>query len=289
MNAHRAGALLISTFLLSLALNPSPSPFGPAKGTIPPYSFAPSLAPVFALGYGNALAVVHWMKLVAYIGGTPEEVRNMQYVALSLDRITRVSPRFEPAYYVAAVLLPWSTKSTSYSDFLLERAMMKLPNDWRWPYYRGFNAYWFDNRPEEAARYLKRAASLPGAPPIVASLAARMEAHRGRLETALRFLESLRENRQDKAIREQIEARIREIRTEIVLRAIERELRARGIPPAPPKELERRGIRLPSVLPDGGRVAFVNGRLVSSKTGKRFRLYRPPHKPGASHPAEASQ
>ncbi len=249
------------------------------------YRFPLRLQQILPDGYRNLVAIVRWMNVLDRYGGWIETgtTPDMQWLGRELDIITRWNPRADHAYEMAALVIPWRTHDTHVSSRLLLRAMRAEPRNWRWPFYRGFNAYWFDRRPDEAVRYLKRSASLPGAPALVASLAARMEAEQGSLTTALSFLQSLMENRQDEAMRQQIRKRILEIRTEMVLRAIEQRLANAGIAPAPPEQLRARGIRLPGILPDGGRLIYRNGRFVSSRSGKRFRLYRPPHRSPMRH------
>lgn len=269
---------VVMIWLASMALTPQTGTS--AKRHAGEYRFPMHIQRILPDGYRNLVAIVRWMHVLNRYGGWIEarQSPDMQWLGRELDIITRWNPRSDHAYYMAALVIPWRTHDTRDSSRLLARAMRAEPRNWRWPFYRGFNAYWFDNRPDQAVRYLKRAAALPGAPPIVASLAARMEAERGSLVAALSFLQSLMENRQNEAIRQQIRERILEIRTEMALRAIERSLSRAGIAPAPPEQLRARGIRLPEILPDGGRLVYRNGRLVSSRTGRRFQLYRSPHK-----------
>lgn len=270
--------LLLLIFGLTIVLSPNYENKPSASCT---YSLPGWIQRDLADGYRNLGAILRWMVVLNHFGkwlleNTPPD---FFWLAKELDIITRWNPRAAHAYYMAATVLPWHTRNTLLSRPLLERAMSAIPGDWRWPYYRGFNAYWFDDDEDTAVRFLRLAANLPDAPPIVASLAARMEAHKGRLETALRFLENLLKSKQERAIRAQIEARIVELQTEIALRRVEEQLHKLGISAADPEILRAKGVRLPYVLPDGGHIVFRNDRLVSSKTGKRFELYRSPHKP----------
>jgi len=230
------------------------------------------------LGYQNSISVLKWFSLINDFGDSSREI-DATDIAARLDTITRLNPYAEPAYYMAAMILPWHMHSTQLSEPFLVRAMRVMPNKWQWPYYRGFNAYWFDHDMESAARLMSQAAQLPDAPPMVASLAARMHAESNNLDTALTFLYHLLNNKQDKALVEQLENQIKQIQTEKVLRGLDHVLahfpdwRKSG------KDLRALGIRVPGTLPDGGHVIInAKGIPVSSANRKRFKVFVPPHR-----------
>jgi len=237
-----------------------------------------------ALGYRNLLAEVLWIRTLSWFGA---HVRDADYTYLGelLAAITQLNPRAEHAYYMAGAVLPWNTGNTYLSRPLLEKAMQAFPDDWRWPYYRGFNAYWFDHDKPEAARLLTQAAGLSGAPPQVMSLALRMQASAGELQTALLFVEQLLQENQDNNIRSQLEHLRANIRTEQVLRALDVRLArlpqrfhdARDL-----QLLREAGLSLPATLPDGGHIVVSeSGEAVSSASGKRFRVFVPAHRKAA--------
>lgn len=231
-----------------------------------------------SLGYRNLLAETLWIRTLSWFGA---HVRDADYAYLGdlLRSITQLNPRAEHAYYMAGAVLPWNTGSTQSSRPLLEKAMQTFPEDWRWPYYRGFNAYWFDHDPAEAGRLLARAAAKPGAPPLVMGLALRMQSTAGELDTALLFVQQLLQEKQDDHIRRQLQQLRAAIETEQVLRALDARLAslaqrfhdARDL-----VQLRQAGISIPAKLPDGGRIAVSDdGELVSSASGKRFRVFVP--------------
>ncbi|RMH21360.1 MAG: hypothetical protein D6698_02915 [Gammaproteobacteria bacterium] len=258
----------------SVALNP---PLQPEKNSnTPSYRISSVLINDLSLGYRNLLSQLYWIKTIAYFGEHLDKA-DFHFLAQLLDTVTSLNPKAEHAYYMAAVVLPWHTSSTKYSAHLLDRAMLAMPLDWRWPYYQGFNAYWFDKNLEAAQRLLKKAASLPGAPVIVAHIAARIHSGTSQLDTALSFLVDLARRKQDKAIRKALESQIEQIRTEIAIRKLEALLQRLDIHPSSMADLRKSGLSLPSKLPDGGQLMMVDGTLVSSKTRKRFVIYRPPH------------
>ena len=241
----------------------------------------PAIAARLTAGYRNMVAVVSWVRLLDYYGGTAPARRDYAYIARDLETIVAMNPRAEAAYYMGGVAVPWATGNTRLSRRLLTQAMRVFPDDWQWPYYMGFNCYWFDHDRITAARYLTRAAQIPGAPPIVTSLALRMQVAGHDLETALAVIDQLLHRKQDAAMRTTLEAQRKAILTEEVLRHLDAALaRLPAGGEGPLTRLARYHIPIPARLPDGGHVAVnAQGQLVSSASGKRYRLFtRPGHR-----------
>jgi len=236
-----------------------------------------------SLGYRNLWAEILWIRTLSWFGGHVRDA-DYDYLGELLQAIVRLNPRAEQAYYMAGAVLPWNTGSTRLSRPLLEQAMQHFPDDWRWPYYRGFNAYWFDHDNNEAGRLLARAASLPGSPPQVANLALRMQATAGQLNTALLFVQQLLQEKQDSHIRGHLEHLRAVIQTEQILRGLDARLAALPRRYNDARDLQRlreAGLRLPAVLPDGGHIEILpDGEPVSSASGKRFRVFVSPRRKG---------
>ena len=245
------------------------------------YALSPGVLEALPDGYAHLVAAVRWMEVLDRVGGwfLGEGKPDYAWLARELDLITRWNPHAEHAYFMAAVMIPWGTGKTELSRPLLLRAMGVMPEDWRWPFYRGFNAYWFERDRERAARLLALAATKPGAPPLVMRLAARMQASAGALDAAQSFLEELLHTTRDRKLRTEIRRQLLAVRTERILRRLDRAIA--HIPPEKRSRalLARLGLLPPEPLPDGGIVVFdKRGEPVSSKLGKRFRIFVPPHR-----------
>lgn len=241
----------------------------------------PSVAARLAGGYRNMVAVFSWIRLISYYGGTKQRERDYIYIAKDLETIVAMNPRAEQAYYMAGVAMPWATHSTILARKLLPRAMQVFPNDWQWPYYLGFDIYFFDHDKAEAARYLTMAASKKGVPPILApflaSLAIRMQASGHDLDTALAVIDQLMRRKQDASMLKTLETQRDALLTEKVLRHFDAILTK--LPPASVGEnrlqhLKQYHIPIPSKLPDGGQMTVnARGQLVSSVSGRRYQVY----------------
>jgi len=232
-----------------------------------------------SFGYRNLWAEILWIRAISWFGGHQAHA-DYGYLGELLNAIVQLNPRAEHAYYMAGALLPWNTNTTRLSRPLLEKAMRTFPNQWRWPYTRGFNAYWFDHDSHEAARLLEKAALLPHAPPLVTRLALRMQASAGRLDTAKIFLQQMMQQKQDSHIRGQLSQLSKKIETEQVLRRIDAQLAGlskRFNDRRDLMQLRQAGIKIPPQLPDGGQILVQkNGNIVSSASGKRFKVFVPP-------------
>jgi len=244
------------------------------------YSFPPSLQLKLSLGYNNLIASLKWIAFVNYFGADDATPRDYIKLADKLESITFLNPLSDNAYLIAAVVLPWEAGNTSLSKPLLEKAMLNLPLDWRWPFYRGFNAYWFDHDLNRASVLLLQAAKLPNAPALAANLAIRMHASAGALDSGLLFLDHLINAQEDRKIRSRLIQQRLTLITEKQLRMVDtalEKLPLRHYDERDLIELQKSGFPLPSKLADGGHIVFKrNGEIVSSVSRNRFKVYVPP-------------
>jgi hypothetical protein len=237
----------------------------------------PAVAARLTGGYRNMMSVFSWIRLISYYGGTDPDKRNYHYIAKDLETIVAMNPHARQAYYMGGVAMPWSTKSTVLARKLLTQAMRVFPDDWQWPYFLGFDLYWFDHDKAAAAHYLTLAAAKEGAPPIVTSLALRMQVTGHDLDTALAVIDQLMRRKQDASMLKTLEAQRKDILTEKVLRHFDAVLTT--LPPAPTGEnrlqhLRQYHVPIPAKLPDGGHMMVnARGQLVSSASGRRYQVF----------------
>jgi len=241
-----------------------------------------NLSKQLTISYNNFFATFLWFQTTAYYG-SHLDTANYDYLSHQFNTITTLNPRFKSAYYMAATVLPWNTGSTKLSSPLVLKAMVKFPNDWRWPYYRAFNTYWFEHNYQQAGHYFELSATKPNAPPLVSSLAARMRAETNNIDTAINFLARLLHNKNDSNTHTALLRQYKQLQTEKQLQQIEQWLKAlhqqfnlKSI-----QYLKKHGYAVPSKLADGGHIIFKNdGTLVSSKSKKRFQIFIPPKRQG---------
>jgi len=270
--------MIALTFLLTVAINQQ-SPTINHQITTERYHFSTTIKQHVTFGYDRTLAVLYWFGVISDYGGKNAQQTNYKALAEQLDLITLLNPYAEHAYFMAAVLLPWQSNDTTLSRPLLKRAMQAMPDQWRWPFYYGFNRYWFDHDMAKAAKYMMRSAALPNASPGVARIASRLQAEASDLNAAIDFLQQMLKNKQDETLKQSLQQRILAIKTEQILRNIETELAKTPNWNGDKSQLKILDIHLPEKLPDGGKVLFdTQHHPISSKQTHRFKVFVPPHR-----------
>ncbi|SEA64816.1 hypothetical protein SAMN05660420_02704 [Desulfuromusa kysingii] len=110
---------------------------------------------------------------------------------LLLDRITTLDGSFLDPYVFAEMMLAWQAQMYDEANMLLEKGIKARPDDWRLPYYIGFNHFFFKKDFVQGANYIKQAAAIDGSPPYFPNLASRLAFYGSRSKTALLFLEEM--------------------------------------------------------------------------------------------------
>lgn len=165
-----------------------------------------------SLGFTDFSADYLWIKAIGYFGGHALTDREFPWLYYILDQVTSLDPDFRYPYLFGGIVLAVEQEASAESMALLSKGMVRYPGDWRFPFYIGFSQFYHRQDPELAARYMRYAATLPGRPAYVPRLAASLLAETGRLETALRFLETLAEGTRDETERATIAEKIAQLR-----------------------------------------------------------------------------
>jgi hypothetical protein len=164
------------------------------------------------LGFSNLAADVLWVRAVGYFGGHMLTDTDYPWLYRILVQVTTLDPPFQYPYLFGGMALSLRPGSGDESIAMLTRGMINYPGDWRYPFYIGFNAFYNQRDPERAAGLMRYAASLPGSPQYLPHLAASLLAETGRVDAAVRFLETLAEGTRDEAARANIRRKIEDLR-----------------------------------------------------------------------------
>lgn len=122
--------------------------------------------------------------------------------AVELDRY------FYDPYIFGNAILTWDAKMVKEANALLSRGVQARTWDYTLPFFLGFNHFYFLKDDARAADYLMESARRPGAPPLVAALATRLQYRRSRAETAAAFLQEILRQTEDPATRKDFEMRL---------------------------------------------------------------------------------
>jgi len=272
----RLTVLLCLLCAVSFGLNRAYFQQAPAKPERGLYILNDRHAQILGSGFDRAIADLMWMHTIAYFGEHVATDQDYRYLEEMLDTITRLNPKHESAYYMAAVILPWMLHAVDQSNALMIRAMVYLPDDGRWPYYLGFNQYLFRDNAILAKHYVQRAIEKGYINQLSTALAAKLEAKTSNILTARAFLLRSLHQERDKSLRHFLTRELNAVETEIILQRVDRLVKASHmkLTPALLSSLRRRTTWVPDVLPDGGRVIVGNdGRVRSSKRSARYTLH----------------
>jgi hypothetical protein len=238
-------------------------------------------------------ADAYWIRAIQYYGGTKRKLtdagiiagvtppsahaeRPDDYVELypMLDVVTSLDPRFNIAYRFGAVFLaepyPNGPGRPDLAIKLLEKGLSDRPDKWEYMQDIGFVHYWYLHDYKGAADWFHRAASTPGAPWWLRSLAATTLAQGGDRQSSRLMWEAIRQSAEVDWLRRDAERRLIQLRAldeiDALQAAVDRFVAATGKPPANWQALVRaenwRGLPAdptgtPYIIDENGRVTIA--------------------------------
>lgn len=169
----------------------------------------PTLLKVISGPYKGLMADYLNIKAAVFMGGSWQVTEeDWEAVYTLLKQSLFLDPLFFQTGYYTQGLLAWrQNMHRRATEMLLYHAEQRYW-DWEPMFYVGFNYFYYLKDNESAAKYLKLSAERPGAPPIAASLAARIAQKAGQTITAIGLLKTMYENAEEGPIKEQYEKRL---------------------------------------------------------------------------------
>ncbi len=171
----------------------------------------------------------------------------------NVEVMTKLDPYYFDPYYFVGSYVPWKVKDDrellERINGILERGMGYV-NDWRLPFFIGFNYFYFLGDKVKGAEYLKKASQMEGAPYYLKLLVPRLYAQSGKYQLAV--IETAQELKRAKneVLKEQLKKRLKAL---VALRdlnfALERYRKVYSRCPSSLKELVERGF-IPSIPED---------------------------------------
>lgn len=169
-----------------------------------------------SLSFNGLAADWYWMRSLQYVGrkiiDAPEQVSldnlgnlNMKLLAPLLDTATTLDPEFLDPYEYAAVVLP--TIDVKEAIRITQKGIDANPNAWRLYQHLGY-IYWQQGDYMAASETYGRAAQLPGAPPWMEAMKAKMAADGGSRETAREIYTRMYEQSGDEQVKEMAAKRL---------------------------------------------------------------------------------
>ncbi len=236
---------------------------------------------VAVLGYRQIVADLLWLKAVQGLSGRNQTRDGYLGAYHAADVLTDLDPHFAHAYQYTGTILGVIAGMPKESVTLLEKGVRNNPEVWQLSFFLGYDYYYELRDPVSAAKHFQAASLLPGAPPWLASLAARMAVEANDPGAALEFLQRLYVQTTDEQLKEGLVQRIREVVAERDIRMLERAVATyqerSGALPSSLDNLVRAQIvdRIPPE-PFGGRyvLSATDGSVTSTGLRERLRVHR---------------
>ncbi|MFV0438922.1 MAG: hypothetical protein ACK5PS_16200 [Desulfopila sp.] len=221
------------------------------------------------------------LKLLSYLGGkiitrATTSKAEWQMVYQALKQTTNLDPRFFDPYVVAEMTLPSEAGMVQETNTLLAQGAEVLTDNYQPHFFLWYNYTTYLNDPASAAKHMKKAAQIPGAPAFFTTLAARTDLYAGEFGAAASYLEETLKKTTDPALRQFFTKRLEAVKRIGFLEYKIKEYRKRfDKEPQHLQDLIDSGIvtRIPSdpyggkfYIMDNGRV-YTTSKLVARKSG----------------------
>ena len=177
----------------------------------------PATARRLALAFNGLAADWYWMRSLQYVGGkivTFEDTHTERFTLSDLDlhllpsllrMSTALDPQFLAPYEYGAMVLPELNSNEAIN--LVNSGIANNPSSWRLYQHLGY-IYWRLNDYEKASATYATGAKLPGAPPWMAAMGARMKAEGGSRDAGREMYRHLFDSSNDPAVKEMVEKQL---------------------------------------------------------------------------------
>jgi len=169
-----------------------------------------------SLGFNGLVADWYWMRSLQYVGkkilSVPEDVTiddlgqlNLKLLAPLLDTATTLDPQFLDPYEYAAVVLP--AVDVQQAIRITRKGIDANPAAWRLYHQLGY-IYWQQKDYQAASDIYRRGAEIPGAPPWMMAMTAKMSAEGGSRPTARLIYTRMYEESADEKVKDMAHRRL---------------------------------------------------------------------------------
>lgn len=176
----------------------------------------PVTARRMSLGFNGLAADWYWMRSLQYVGkkilSVPEDVPiddlgqlDLKLLAPLLDTATTLDPHFLDPYEYAAVVLP--AVDVQQAIRITRKGIDANPNAWRLYHQLGY-IYWQQQDYAAASDIYRRGSQIPGAPPWMTAMTAKMLAEGGSRATAREIYERMFEQSEDENVKDMAHRRL---------------------------------------------------------------------------------
>ena len=167
----------------------------------------------FMLGYKSTYANYLWIRTMLYFGSHYNKDRDFSQLTAMTDIVTKLNPRFYPAYEFAGLLLPEYTGQYSSAKVILERGISVFGREkLMLPFYMSMIDLTRLQDTADAARYMVMAAKNPEAKPYMIAFAATLLSKDSKTDLARQFLYASYESAENPAVKRAILDKIKSLK-----------------------------------------------------------------------------
>ncbi len=187
-----------------------------AQVTEDPLYLKPATAKRMSLAFNGLAADWYWMRSLQYVGRKLEAFEdsrdghanfgnladlNLLLLPSLLRASTTLDPQFIAPYEYGGIILP--EINSDYAVALLESGIAANPSEWRLYQHLGY-VYWQRHDYQKASDVYAAGAKIPGVPPWMAALSARMKAEGGSRDAAREMYRHLSDSSDDPTVKNMV-------------------------------------------------------------------------------------
>ena len=125
---------------------------------------------LLTLGYRDVFANFLWMKTSIYFGSHYQTDKDYEWLYRLIDSITDLDKSFHQPYMFGGISLANEVGNIEHSNAILYKGWKNLPNEWQFPFYIGFNYFFFEKDFKRSAMFIKAASEMEGSPPYLKAM-----------------------------------------------------------------------------------------------------------------------
>ena len=137
-----------------------------------------------SIGYDRFMADLIWLRAIQAFGGHWETDQNYEPIFHLFDVITDLDPHFIEAYTFGNLVMGDEGGDQRSGLELIDKGMVKNPDNYKLPYWAGYVAYWQLDDPLTAKYYYQNALECSDVPGFVKRIVAYMDLKSGRYRVA---------------------------------------------------------------------------------------------------------
>ena len=169
-----------------------------------------------SLGYKNALADLLLFNAMNYFGKHYQSDKSYNWLFHMCDLITTLDPKNTDVFIFGTFMLGWEANAPNEALALINKSIRLRPDDWTNYYIRGFIYYFLLHDTDSALNDFKVGTTKPGAPSIMATIAAKeLGKSSNDPQATVDFLEEMIQHATDPITRSVLENRLKEAKKKL--------------------------------------------------------------------------